>query len=91
MKFIIGVMPPKTLKSFQFMSTIPGIVVTDKTMKRMEAAKDVLEEGIQIVSECLEGLKGYIDGVHIMTMNDPDLTLKLIQAANLKNFQKVAA
>ena len=60
-------MPIKSVKMAQYMNDkIPGIQVPDTIIKRIDRAKDVVEESLSISAEVIGGLKHSFAGVHIM-------------------------
>lgn len=70
---LIGVAPLKNYKIAEYLnSNIPGVVVPEKIMMRMEKAGDsASEEGIQIALEVIDSVKRKkgISGIHIMTLS----------------------
>jgi 5,10-methylenetetrahydrofolate reductase len=66
-KVLAGIMPIKSVKMAQYMNdNIPGIQVPDSIIKRIDQAKDVVEESLSISAEVIAGLKNSCAGVHIM-------------------------
>jgi len=69
-KFLLGILPIRSTKMAQNILNIPGVQVPKKILERIEKAKDPVQEGIEVSAEIINGLKGYIDGVHFMTLNN---------------------
>ncbi len=68
-KFIAGVMPLKSSKMAYFLNEkVPGIVVPEKIIERMENSTNPVETGILIIVEIIKRLKEFADGVHIMAI-----------------------
>jgi len=81
-KILLGVLPFRSSKMAQFIAEgIPGVNVPKKLLDRISKAKDPIAEGIDIAAEIINGLNGYIDGVHFMTLNNveviPDILEKI--------------
>lgn len=79
-EFLIGIFP---LKSAQIARSIegkvPGVVIGEDVIKRIENSKDQTQEGLDISVEIINKLKSYCDGVHFMTMNDVEAVKKIVQ------------
>ena len=69
---LIGIAPLKSYKIAEYLHTkVPGVSLPENILKRMEkAGESGAEEGIQIVLELLDRIKGKkgINGFHIMTL-----------------------
>jgi methylenetetrahydrofolate reductase (NADPH) len=69
---LIGIAPLKSFKVAQYLhNKIPGVYLPDSIMERMrKAGESAPEEGIQIVLETIDAIKGKqgVSGVHIMTL-----------------------
>jgi 5,10-methylenetetrahydrofolate reductase len=72
-KFLLGILPIRSAKMAQNILNIPGVHVPKKIMERIGEAKDPVQEGIDISAEIINGLRGYIDGVHFMTLNNVEV------------------
>ena len=63
-----GILPPKSARGFRFMKEqVPGMVIPESYVKRMEQAKDQQETGLAIALEIMHSLqeKYAIHGFHI--------------------------
>jgi methylenetetrahydrofolate reductase (NADPH) len=84
---LIGVTPLKTLKMAQYMhNEVPGVTIPAPLMKRLEAAKDgVEEEGVQIALEIIEKIKGKqgIHGIHLMAVGWEEIVPRIVTEAGL--------
>ena len=69
-KTIIGITPLKSLKMASFMNEkVFGVTVPEKTMKRIEGAKEQRQEGLIIARETVNELKNTgIGGIHVMAV-----------------------
>jgi 5,10-methylenetetrahydrofolate reductase len=66
-KVIAGIIPLKSANMARFMNqNIPGIIVPDSLVKRMEETTDRTAESIAICRELIDGCRQLCDGVHIM-------------------------
>lgn len=65
---IMSIMPLHTLKYAQFLhNEIPGIIIPDEIFQRLEdAGEHIAQEGVQIASELVEQMRGYIQGAYII-------------------------
>ena len=69
-KFLLGILPIRSAKMAENITRIPGVHLSKEILDRVVGAKDPIQEGIDISAEIINGLKGYIDGVHFMTLNN---------------------
>jgi methylenetetrahydrofolate reductase (NADPH) len=69
-KFLLGILPIRSAKMVHVIGNIPGVHLPKKLAERIEKASDPIKEGIAISAEMINDLKGYIDGVHFMTLNN---------------------
>lgn len=65
-KIITGVLLLKSAKQAVMLNSIPGILIPERYIKRLETAPQPLEEGIRISKELIESIREFADGVHIM-------------------------
>ncbi len=72
-KFLLGILPIRSAKMAQNILNIPGVHIPKKILERIGESKDPVQEGIDISAEIINGLKGYIDGVHFMTLNNVEV------------------
>ncbi len=82
---IAGIWPLVSLRNAEFMrSEVPGVVIPDEIMSRMEEAKKEdrgLQEGIAIAREILKKIKSDIEGVQISApFGNYSYALKVLQA-----------
>jgi methylenetetrahydrofolate reductase (NADPH) len=84
---LIGITPVKSLKMAQYMhNEVPGVVIPDTVMKRLEAAGDgVQEESIQITLEIIERIRQLegIHGIHLMAVGWEDIVPRIVTEAGL--------
>lgn len=80
-KMLVGILPVRSIKMAQTIQNIPGVHLPKKLIDRISGAGDPVKEGIEISAEIINGLKGYIDGVHFMTLNNvesiPEILAKI--------------
>jgi len=77
-KFLLGILPIRSVKMADVVSKIPGVHLPKKLIDRIEKAKDPVMEGIDISAEIINSLKGYIDGVHFMTLNNVEVIPEIL-------------
>lgn len=79
-KTIIGITPLKSLKMASFMNEkVFGVTVPERTMKRIEGAKDQRQEGLIIAREIVDELKNTgIGGIHVMAVGQEQALPEII-------------
>jgi len=84
---LAGLGPLKSLKTAKYLhSNIPGVVLPEKILARMEKAGDSApEEGIQIALEIIDALKSKkgINGIHIMTLGWEEMVGRIVKESGL--------
>jgi methylenetetrahydrofolate reductase (NADPH) len=83
---LIGITPLKSLKVAQYMhNEVPGVTIPETLMKRMEAAKDGAEEGVQIALELIEKVKKLkeISGIHLMAVGWEEIVPRIVREAGI--------
>jgi 5,10-methylenetetrahydrofolate reductase len=69
---------------------VPGVFLPENVLKRMEKAGDGgAEEGIQIVLEIIESLKGKkgVNGIHIMTLGWEEIVERIVRESGISDPQ----
>jgi methylenetetrahydrofolate reductase (NADPH) len=83
---LVGVAPPRSEASVRFMREhLPGVVVPDVVLRRMQGADDPAEEGVRLTVEIIEAVRGIdgIAGVHVMGLGHEDTVRRVIESAGL--------
>ncbi len=83
---LAGVIPIKSVGMARYMrDNVSGISVPDAIVTRMEGAKDVKEEGVQIALETIDQIKEIdgIHGIHIMAVAWEDIVPVIVERAGL--------
>lgn len=88
---LIGITPLKSLKIATYMNNfVPGVIVPEIVLKRMEAAAakgNEAEEGVQIALEFIEKIKNFnghgVHGIHIMAVGWEDIVPRLVSESGL--------
>jgi methylenetetrahydrofolate reductase (NADPH) len=84
---LIGIAPLKSLKIAEYLNErVPGVVVPEKIMKRLEKAGDSApEEGVQIALEVIDAIKSKngINGIHIMTLSWESIVERIVIESGL--------
>jgi methylenetetrahydrofolate reductase (NADPH) len=84
---LVGITPLKTVKMARYMNDeVPGVVIPDKIIKRLEAAGDGVEqEAVTITLELIEAIKGKqgIHGIHIMAVGWEEIVPRIVTEAGL--------
>ncbi len=84
---LAGITPLKTLKMARHLHTkVPGVVLPERILKRMEAAGDgAQQEGLAIAVELIAAIRKLqgLNGVHIMAVGWEEIVPTLLQEAGL--------
>jgi 5,10-methylenetetrahydrofolate reductase len=84
---LIGIAPLKSLKIAEYLNAkVPGVVVPEKILKRLENAGDsASEEGVQIALEVIDSVKAKsgINGIHIMTLSWESIVERIVIESGL--------
>jgi len=83
---LAGVIPIKSAGMARYMKDyVPGVIVPDEIVTRMERADNAKEEGIRIVLEIIEQLKEIpgVHGIHIMAVSWEDSVPAIVEQAGL--------
>ncbi len=89
---LAGVIPMKSVGMARYMKTsVPGIIVPDEIVKRMEQAKSTKEEGVKLTMEIVQQIKEIpgIHGIHIMAVGWEDIVGELVEKCGLMPRPKV--
>jgi methionine synthase I (cobalamin-dependent)/5,10-methylenetetrahydrofolate reductase len=80
---LVGILPLVSAKHANFLhNEVPGIVIPDETLKRIETAgEDAALEGVRIATELIQQIKGWGQGIYIMPQfHRYDLIAEMIEA-----------
>ena len=83
---LIGVAPPRSARSVRFMQQhLPGVVVPEAVLRRLEAAEDAAEEGVRLTVEVVQGIRAIsgLAGVHVMGLGHEEGVRRVIEEAGL--------
>jgi methylenetetrahydrofolate reductase (NADPH) len=84
---LVGITPLKSLRVAQYMNdTVPGVSIPEPLMHRIEKAGDgAQEEGVQIVLELIDKVKGKegVSGIHLMAVGWESIVPRLVQESGL--------
>jgi len=84
---LIGIAPLKSLKVANYLnSNVPGVVVPDKVLRRLEkAGESAPEEGVQIALEVIDAVRNKqgVNGIHIMTLGWESIVKRLVIESGL--------
>jgi len=89
---LAGVIPMKSVGMARYMKTsVPGIIVPDEIVKRMEQAKSAKEEGVKLTLELVQQIKEIpgIHGIHIMAVGWEDIVGEVVEKCGLMPRPKV--
>lgn len=89
---LAGIIVPRSGRMLKYMNdNVPGVVVPDSVIKRMEQAKDPKAEGIKLTVELIQqarDIKG-IKGIHLQAIETEELLPEVISQAKLSPRPKV--
>jgi 5,10-methylenetetrahydrofolate reductase len=83
---LVGVAPPHGAGTLRFMREhLPGVVVPDAVMRRMEEAPDPAGEGVRLTVEVVKALREIdgVAGIHVMGLGRQDAVRRVIADAGL--------
>lgn len=83
---LAGVIPVKSPQAMRYMQhEVPGLVIPQKLVERMEKAGDPKEEGVRICVEIIQELKKIegVRGVHIMAIAWESIVPEIVQRCEL--------
>jgi methylenetetrahydrofolate reductase (NADPH) len=83
---LVGVAPMKNMAVAQHLSReVPGVILPEALLKRMENSRNQEEEGVQIALETIAQIKQRqgVNGIHLMPLNWEEILPRIIQEANL--------
>jgi len=78
---IAGILLLKSARMAHFLNdNIPGVVVPQELIQRLENAQRPLEEGVVIAREMMASAREYCQGAHLMTLGREDLIPAILAA-----------
>jgi 5,10-methylenetetrahydrofolate reductase len=83
---LVGVAPPRSADSARFMRDhLPGVVVPDELVRRLEDADDPAHEGVRLTVEVVKRLRDIdgVAGVHVMGLGREESVRRVIEDAGL--------
>ncbi|MDP6043876.1 MAG: methylenetetrahydrofolate reductase [Dehalococcoidales bacterium] len=83
---LAGVIPIKSAGMARYMRDyVPGVIIPDEIVTRMEQATEAKEEGVKIILEVIEQLKEIpgVHGIHIMAVSWEDIIPEVVRKAVL--------
>jgi methylenetetrahydrofolate reductase (NADPH) len=80
-----GLIPLKSKRAAHMMVSVPGVVIPDEIVARMDNAEDESEEGVQIALEMIEKLKNTpgISGIHMMAVHWEEIVPRLVEESGI--------
>ncbi|MFH1837752.1 MAG: methylenetetrahydrofolate reductase [Candidatus Omnitrophota bacterium] len=83
-KILGGVVPLRSAKMARYMNTnIPGVVIPDETIERLDRANDVEKESVDISREIVLSIKEMCDGIHFMPIKANHLVARILEGLKL--------
>jgi methylenetetrahydrofolate reductase (NADPH) len=81
---LAGILPLKSLEVARYLNeNVPGIVIPDKLLARLEASTNLEATGLEIATELVKGLKDLCQGIHIMPIGWNRSVPAILDAAGL--------
>ena len=83
---LAGISPIRSVKAAYAMRQVPGVIIPDRIIQRMEASADAKEESVQITLELIEQVKALpgVRGIHFMAVGWESIVPRLIQESGLR-------
>ena len=83
---LAGVIPIKSAGMARYMrDNVPGVIVPDEVVTRMEQAENPKEEGVKLILDIIDHLKEIpgVHGIHIMAVGWEDIVGEMVAKAGL--------
>ncbi|MEE8419858.1 MAG: methylenetetrahydrofolate reductase [Dehalococcoidales bacterium] len=83
---LAGVIPIKSAGMARYMrDNVPGVIVPDEVVTRMEQAENPKEEGVKLILDIIDRLKEIpgVRGIHIMAVGWEDIVGEMVEKAGL--------
>jgi methylenetetrahydrofolate reductase (NADPH) len=83
---LTGIAVVGSARSARFLATLPGVIVPEPVIARLEAAGDqAVHEGVAVAAELVRGVQGVpgIAGVHLMALGHPEVIRAVALGAGL--------
>ena len=83
---LVGISPIRSVKAAYAMRQVPGVIIPDWIIQRMEASADPKEESVQITLELIEKVKTMtgVKGIHFMAVGWESIVPRLIHESGLR-------
>lgn len=82
---LAGIFLLKSAKNAHFINKyVPGVEIPDHIIKRLEKAKNPLQEGIKIAAEQIKMAQDICQGVHLMAVKKEELIPEILDLAAIK-------
>jgi methylenetetrahydrofolate reductase (NADPH) len=84
MHILAGIAVVRSARSARFLGTLPGVIVPDALIRRLEAAGEG-DEGVAVAAELIRGVQAIpgIRGVHLMGLGHPEVIRAVFLGAGL--------
>ena len=83
---LAGVIPVKSAGMARYMrDKVPGVIVPDQVVTRMEQAENPKEEGVRLILDIIDQLREIpgVHGIHIMAVGWEDIVGEMVEKAGL--------
>ncbi|MGH2677290.1 MAG: methylenetetrahydrofolate reductase, partial [Actinomycetota bacterium] len=83
---LVGVAPPRSAATARYLRQhLPGVVVPDDVVRRMESADDPVDEGVRLTVDIVKRLREIegVAGVHVMGLGHEEAVRRVIDEAGL--------
>jgi 5,10-methylenetetrahydrofolate reductase len=83
---LAGIIPVKSVGMARYMKKfVSGVEIPDEMIKRLEEAKDVKEEGIEIILDIIEEVKQIpgVHGIHVQAVGWEEIVPEIMEKAGL--------
>jgi len=82
-RILPGVSVIKSVKFMDFLKKLPGVNIPEEIQKRILAAQDPFEEGLNICAETVKQLKKFAPGIHIMAIGIEEYIPEILKRAEI--------
>lgn len=83
-KLLGGIVPLRSAKMARYMNAnIPGVVISDDIIEKLEKASDVEAESVAITADIVASIRDMCDGVHFMPIKGNHLVARVLDKAGM--------
>ncbi len=83
-KLLGGIVPLRSVKMARYMNAnIPGVIIPEQTIDRLEKASDVQAESVALAADIMSAIREMCDGIHFMPIRGNHLVARILDKAGM--------